>query len=42
MLSLNVLEKLDHKNSTESKKGAYYYRVKLNKAEKELERIIKY
>jgi len=42
LLSLDVLEKLDHKNSTESKKGAYYYRVKLNKAEKELERIIKY
>ena len=42
MLSLDVLEKLDHKNSTESKKGAYYYRVKPNKAEKELERIIKY
>lgn len=42
MLSLGVLEKLDYKNSTESKKGAYYYRVKPNKVEKELERIVKY
>lgn len=42
ILSLAVLEKLDQKNSTESKKGAYYYRVKPNNAEKELERIIKY
>jgi 8-oxo-dGTP diphosphatase len=42
VLSLDVLEKLDHKNSTESKKGAYYYRVIPNKAEKELERIVKY
>jgi len=42
MLSLGVLEKLDHKNSTESKRGAYYYRVKPNKVETELERIIKY
>ena len=42
MLSLNVLERLDQKNSTESKKGAYYYKVKPNKAEKELDRIVKY
>lgn len=42
MLSLNVLERMDHKNSTESKKGAYYYKVKADKIEKELERIIKY
>lgn len=42
MLSLKVLERLDQKNSTDSKKGAYYYRVKPNKAEKELERIVKY
>lgn len=41
MLSLNVLEKLDQKNSSESKKGAYYYRVIENKAEAELERIVK-
>lgn len=41
MLSLDVLDKLDQKNSTESKKGAYYYRVKPNKIEKELERIVK-
>ena len=42
ILSLGVLEKLDHKNSTESKKGAYYYRVKANKIEEELDRIVKY
>ena len=42
MLSLNVLEKLDQKNSTDSKKGAYYYRVKPSNAEKEIERIVKY
>lgn len=42
MLSLNVLEKMDQKNSTESKKGAYYYKVKANKMEEEQERIVKY
>jgi len=42
MLSLGVLEKLDQKNSTESKRGAYYYKVKPNRVEKELERIVKY
>jgi len=42
MLSLGVLERLDHKNSTESKKGAFYYTVKDNKAEEELERIVKH
>lgn len=42
ILSLDVLERLDLKNSTDSKKGAYYYRVKPNKAEEELERIVKY
>jgi len=42
ILSLGVLEKLNQKNSTESKKGAYYYRVKANKKEAELDRIIKY
>jgi len=41
MLSLGVLERLEQKNSTESKKGAYYYKVKENKAEVELERIVK-
>jgi 8-oxo-dGTP diphosphatase len=41
MLSLNVLEKLDQKNSTDSKKGAFYYRVKPHKVIKELERIVK-
>lgn len=42
MLSLDVLDRLDQKNSTDSKKGAFYYRVKPNKAEEELERIVKY
>jgi 8-oxo-dGTP diphosphatase len=42
ILSLGALEKLDHKNSSESKRGAYYYRVKPNKIEKKLERIVKY
>lgn len=42
ILSLNILERLDQKNATESKKGAYYYRIKSNKAEKELDRIVKY
>ncbi len=42
MLSLGVLERLNQKNSTESKKGAYYYRVKANKVETVLERIVKY
>lgn len=42
ILSLDVLEKMDHKNSTESKKGAFYYRVKANKIEEEQERIVKY
>ncbi|MFW6309616.1 MAG: NUDIX hydrolase, partial [Prolixibacteraceae bacterium] len=42
MLSLGVLEKLDQKNLTESKKGAYYYKVKDNKTDEELERIIKH
>ena len=42
ILSLGVLEKLDQKNSTESKKGAFYYRVKADKVEEELDRIVKY
>lgn len=42
MLSLDVLEKLDQKDSTESKKGAFYYRVKANKMEEKQERIVKY
>jgi 8-oxo-dGTP diphosphatase len=42
MLSLNALERLDQKNSTDSKKGAYYYKVKSSNTEKEIERIVKY
>jgi 8-oxo-dGTP diphosphatase len=42
ILSLEVLEKLNQKNSTESKKGAFYYRVKTNKIVEGLDRIVKY
>lgn len=41
ILSLGVLERLNQKNSTESKKGAYYYRVKPNKPIEELDRIVR-
>ncbi|MCG6190136.1 NUDIX hydrolase [Maribellus maritimus] len=41
ILSLGVLEKLDQKNSTESKKGAYYYRLKPNLQVEVLDRIVK-
>ncbi len=41
ILSLNVLEKLNSKNSSESKKGAFYYRCKNSGKEAEFERIIK-
>lgn len=41
ILSLGVLEKLDQKNLTESKKGAYYYRLKANTQVEVLERIVK-
>ncbi len=41
ILSLNVLERMDQKNATESKKGAYLYRVKTDKADEMLERIVK-
>jgi 8-oxo-dGTP diphosphatase len=42
ILSLDVLEKLDEKNLTESRKGAYYYRVKTGIKDAGTERIIKY
>jgi len=42
ILSLDVLEKLDIKDASESRKGAFYYRVKTDLVEKDLERIIKF
>lgn len=41
ILSLNVLERLNEKNPTESKKGAYYYTCKNKQEEKGLDRIVK-
>lgn len=41
ILSLGVLEKLNVKNLTESKKGAFYYRCKNTEVEKVLNRIVK-
>ncbi len=42
ILSLDVLEKLEEKNWTESRKGAYYYRVKTGIKDAGTDRIIKY
>ena len=41
ILSLDVLERLNEKDSSESKKGAFYYRCKEEVVEKGLERIVK-
>lgn len=41
ILSLDALERLDIKNNSESKKGAYYYKCKGTATEKSLERIVK-
>ena len=41
ILSLGVLERLEQKNLTESKKGAYYYRIKPNIKIDVLNRIVK-
>ena len=41
ILSLDALEKLETKNFTESKKGAYYYKCKNTSGEKGFERIVK-
>ncbi len=41
ILSLDVLERLNEKDSSESKKGAYYYRCKDEIDERNLERIVK-
>ena len=42
ILSLGVLEKLDKKDTSESRKGAFYYKVKSNIAEIDIDRIIKF
>jgi 8-oxo-dGTP diphosphatase len=41
MLSLEMLERTDEKNSTDSRKGAYYYTISKNVKEVETERIVK-
>lgn len=41
ILSLDLLEKLDVKNLTESRKGAFYYRAKSNKKSNGTDRIVK-
>lgn len=42
MLSLGVLERLNDKDASESRKGAFYYQVKSNEIEKEVDRIVKF
>jgi len=42
VLSLNVLERLSVKNTTESKKGAFYYRFVKDAPEQRSERIVKF
>lgn len=42
ILSLGILEKLSLKNTTESKKGAFYYQFKNIEAGMKSERIVKY
>ncbi|MFA9370887.1 MAG: NUDIX domain-containing protein [Labilibaculum antarcticum] len=42
VLSLGRLEKLDIKNTTESKKGAYYYRAVKGDVEKTFDRVVKF
>ena len=41
VLSLNALERLKVKNTTESKRGAYYYKFKNNLKNISTERIVK-
>ncbi|MDP2888225.1 MAG: NUDIX domain-containing protein [Bacteroidota bacterium] len=41
ILSLGLLEKLSVKDVSESRKGAFYYRIKTEQPEKEIERIVK-
>lgn len=42
ILSLDVLQKLNEKNLTESRKGAYYYCAKTDLKETETDRIVKF
>jgi 8-oxo-dGTP diphosphatase len=42
ILSLDLLEKLQEKNSAESRKGAFYYRIKAGIRDTEKERIVKF
>ncbi|MBN2596838.1 NrtR DNA-binding winged helix domain-containing protein [Labilibaculum sp.] len=42
VLSLGRLEKLNIKNTTESKKGAYYYRALQGDVEKTFDRVVKF
>lgn len=42
ILSLNVLERLNVKNTTESKKGAYYYQFKKDASDQKIDRIVKF
>ena len=39
ILSLGVLERLDKKDTSESRKGAFYYKVKSNLAENDIDQI---
>jgi len=41
-LSVDVLERLNSKNTTESKKGAYYYQFKKDETGQRSERIVKF
>jgi len=42
MLSLNILERLDQKDFTSSRKGAHYYRLKPESMATEINRIVKF
>jgi len=42
ILSLGVLEKLTVKDASESRKGAFYYKVKSNIEEIDVDRIVKF
>ncbi len=41
VLALNVLERLEEKNTTESRRGAYYFKFRKNVFDKSFERIVK-
>ena len=42
ILSLGVLERLDSKDTSESRKGAFYYKAKSNIGEIDIDRIVKF